>query len=85
MKKSILAAVLAGLCAWTGTADFPRLRLDSEKVAIPADWKGRSVGFEQKLAFCEVDVIVNGRKAGTAYAPDGMVEISQFLKFGSEN
>ncbi|MBQ1568299.1 MAG: hypothetical protein IIZ70_00160 [Kiritimatiellae bacterium] len=85
MKKSILAAVLAGLCAWTGTADFPRLRLDGEKVAIPADWKGRSVGFEQKLAFCEVDVIVNGRKAGTAYAPDGMVEISQFLKFGSEN
>ncbi len=55
------------------------------KNAIPADWKGKSVRYEQRLGFCEVDVIVNGKKAGTAYAPDGTVELAPFLKFGADN
>ena len=73
----VLAAAFAALSA---AAAFKE-----GKTAIPAEWKGKSVRYEQKLGFCEVDVMVNGKKAGTAYAPDGSVEIAPFLKFGAEN
>jgi hypothetical protein len=73
----VLAAAFAALSA---AAAFKE-----GKTAIPAEWKGKSVRYEQKLGFCEVDVMVNGKKAGTAYAPDGTVELAPYLRFGVEN
>ena len=73
----VLAAAFAALSAG---AAFKEGKND-----IPADWEGKSVRYEQKLGFCEIDVLVNGKKAGTAYAPDGSVELAPFLRFGAEN
>ena len=73
----VLAAAFA---AFSAAAAFKE-----GKTAIPAEWKGKSVRYEQKLGFCEVDVMVNGKKAGTAYAPDGTVELAPYLRFGVEN
>lgn len=52
---------------------------------IPADWRGRSVRYEQDLNFCAVVVFVNGRQAGVAHFPDGSVELSHLLKYGAAN
>jgi hypothetical protein len=73
----VLAAAFAALSA---AAAFKEGKND-----IPAEWKGMSVRYEQKLGFCKVDVMVNGKKAGTAYAPDGTVELAPYLRFGVEN
>ena len=54
-------------------------------VDVPADWKGRSVRFEQQLNWCDEVVFVNGKKAGVALHPDGAVELAPFLDFGKPN
>ena len=54
-------------------------------IDVPADWKGRSVRFEQQLNWCDAVVFVNGRKAGVALHPDGAVELAPFLDFGRPN
>ena len=54
-------------------------------VDVPADWKGRSVRFEQQLNWCAAVVFVNGKKAGVALHPDGAVELAPFLDFGRPN
>ena len=54
-------------------------------VDVPADWKGRSVRYEQQLNWCDAVVFVNGRKAGVALHPDGAVELAPFLDFGRPN
>ena len=73
----MLAAMLAALSSGAAFKEGAN--------AIPAEWKGKSVRWEQRLGFCEVDVMVNGKLAGTAYAPHGTVEIGHLLKYGAEN
>lgn len=85
--KSGVASVLCSFVLATSvvSAAIERRGLDGTIVAIPAEWHGRSVRLEQRIAFCELDVKANGRFAGTAYAPDATVELSPFLAFGGEN
>ena len=89
LQKFTMSAIglLAGTFVASGAAIDPSnyATFKEGKNDIPAEWKGMSVRYEQKLGFCEIDVLVNGKKAGTAYAPDGSVEIAPFLKFGAEN
>ena len=56
-----------------------------KSVDVPADWKGKSVRFEQQLNWCALVVFVNGKQAGVAHFPDGAVELSPFLKYGASN
>lgn len=86
MKSKVV--VLCGIAAagvLSVSAGIERLAFNSGSVSIPAEWKGKSVRFEQRVAFCELDAKVNGKAAGTAYAPDATVELAPLLNFGAAN
>lgn len=85
MNTTVLRGSIAALSALACAHLFAGEAFTEGKQSIPAEWKGKSVRYEQKLGFCEVDVLVNGKKAGTAYAPDGTVELAPYLRFGGEN
>ena len=82
------AIVLCGIAVagvLSVSAGIERREFKGGSADIPAEWKGRSVRLEQRIAFCELDATVNGKAAGTAYAPDATVELAPFLKFGAAN
>ena len=86
MKRKV--AVLCGIAAagvLSVSAGIERREFKGGSADIPAEWKGKSVRLEQRVAFCELDVSVNGKAAGTAYAPDATVELAPFLAFGAAN
>ena len=82
------AVVLCGIAVagvLNVSAGIERREFKGGSADIPAEWKGRSVRLEQRIAFCELDATVNGKAAGTACAPDATVELAPFLKFGAAN
>ena len=61
MKRKV--AVLCGIAAagvLSVSAGIERREFKGGSADIPAEWKGRSVRLEQRIAFCELDATVNG-------------------------
>ena len=54
-------------------------------LTVSAKWKGSVVAFEQDVHDIDVDVYVNGKLAGTAFAPAGFVDLSAAVAYGRPN